>query len=205
MPAIEPWRITGELILSCNCTVFCPCVISLGRHPPTEGDCLAWAGLAIDDGRSGNVDLSGRALGLMLDIPGPLARGNWTAALYIDDKADVYQVKALSQIMSGRAGGTTALLAILVGRLLGVFQEEIRYERDGETRRFTIGKIVAGEVSPIPGKEPGKPTQIVNSRYWMGPLVTVAEAVKSRFRAFGRNWDFKGKSAEIIPVDWRGP
>ena len=35
-PALtETWSITGELILNCNCTVFCPCVASLGKHPPT--------------------------------------------------------------------------------------------------------------------------------------------------------------------------
>src|SRR5262249_38380170 len=27
------WAMTGELVLSCNCTVFCPCVLSLGNHP----------------------------------------------------------------------------------------------------------------------------------------------------------------------------
>ena len=44
------WAIRGELILNCNCTVFCPCVVSLGKHPPTEGYCQAWAGVRIDEG-----------------------------------------------------------------------------------------------------------------------------------------------------------
>ena len=30
------WAIKGELFLNCSCTVFCPCVVSLGAHPPTE-------------------------------------------------------------------------------------------------------------------------------------------------------------------------
>ena len=34
---MNTWSIEGELILNCNRTVFCPCVISLGKHPPTEG------------------------------------------------------------------------------------------------------------------------------------------------------------------------
>ncbi|MFT7190447.1 MAG: hypothetical protein ACI9AQ_001006, partial [Dinoroseobacter sp.] len=38
------WTMKGELILNCNCTVFCPCVISLGQHPPTEGHCQTWGG-----------------------------------------------------------------------------------------------------------------------------------------------------------------
>ncbi|MGE0210483.1 MAG: DUF1326 domain-containing protein [Parvibaculaceae bacterium] len=205
MAPTVPWHIRGELIISCNCDVFCPCVISLGAHPPTEGECQAWGGFRIDDGRHGDVDLSGIAVGLVLEIPGRMARGNWTAGVYVDEKADVYQVKALTQILSGRAGGTTKLLSILVGRFLGVFQEEVRYETEGHIRRFSIPKIVDGEIAAIRGREKDKPTTIENSQYWIGPLIIVAESVRSRFRGFGRNWDFKGKSAEIVPIDWRGP
>ena len=31
-PGLTPWAIKGEVILNCNCTVFCPCVVSLGKH-----------------------------------------------------------------------------------------------------------------------------------------------------------------------------
>ena len=41
---LTPWAVKGELILNCNCTIFCPCVVSLGKHAPTEGYCQAWAG-----------------------------------------------------------------------------------------------------------------------------------------------------------------
>src|SRR5678815_522357 len=96
--AREPWHIKGELILSCNCTVFCPCVLSLGKHPPTEGYCQTWGGIRIDDGKFGDVSLSGIALGLIIEIPGQMSRGNWSAGVYIDNKADIYQVKALTRI-----------------------------------------------------------------------------------------------------------
>jgi hypothetical protein len=201
----EPWHIKGELMLSCNCTVFCPCVVSLGKHPPTEGYCQTWGGVKIDDGRFGDIDLTGIKMGLIIEIPGLMSRGNWTAGVYIDNAADVYQVKALTRIMSGQAGGTTHLLSILVGRFLGVWQEDITYEIDGNTRRFSIPKIIDGEIVPIPGKGPGQMTTIENSQYWIGPQIIVAQAVKSKFRAHGRNWDFKGRSAEICPIDWMGP
>ena len=38
---LTPWTIKGELILNCNCTVFCPCVVSLGQHP-RSAYCLSW-------------------------------------------------------------------------------------------------------------------------------------------------------------------
>ena len=67
----DAWTIKGDLVLSCNCTVFCPCVLSLGQHPPTEGYCQTWAGIQIEEGQSGVTDLSGLKVGLIADIPRP--------------------------------------------------------------------------------------------------------------------------------------
>lgn len=203
--ADKSWAINGELALSCNCTVFCPCVLSLGEHPPTEGYCQTWAGIRIDDGHHGDVDLSGINLGLVMEIPGRMSRGNWTAGLFVDKRASNYAVKAITRIFSGKAGGTTSLLSILVGNFLGVQQVPITYEVEGKTRIFKIPSIVDGAITPIPGRSPGKETKITNSEYWIAPDVTVAKADKSRMRAFGRNWNFAGRSAEICELEWRGP
>jgi len=200
----DPWEIRGNLVLSCNCTLFCPCVLSLGQHPPTEGYCQTWLGICIEKGHSGATDLSGIKVGLIADIPGPLARGNWTAALFIDEEASIHAVKALTRIFTGRAGGSTGLLKILVGQFLGVRQEKIIYKVEGETHTFEIPKIVQGRVQPIRGKRPGENVVIRNTEYWIAPEVTVAQAETSRVRAFGRNWNFAGRSAELCRIDWRG-
>ncbi len=205
MAAIEPWKLNGELMLSCNCTVFCPCVVSLGLHPPTEGHCQTWGGIRIDSGHYGDVDLSGLNVGLLIEIPGNMSRGNWTAAAYIDEKADIYALKALTRIFSGRAKGTTHILSILVGKFLGVEQVPISYEVDGETRRFKIPKIIDGEIEPVRGAKNDEQVVITNSQYWIAPDIIVAQAKRSKLRAFGRNWDFAGRSAEICKLEWAGP
>lgn len=197
-----PWKLNGELTLSCNCTVFCPCVLSLGIHPPTEGYCMTWVGVRIDEGHFGDTDLSKLNAGLMIEIPGLMSRGNWTAAAFIDDNASIAATKALTKIFTGKAGGTTALLSILVGRFLGVQQAPIRYEVKGDVRHFEIPKMVEGVVAPIPGKTKGGHTTIENSQYWIAPKVTVCKAEKSKLRVFGRNWNFAGRSAEVCPLDW---
>ena len=198
----ETWTLRGELTLSCSCTVFCPCTLSLGLAPPTEGYCQTWAGIRIDDGRFGDVALGGVKVGLIIEIPGLMSRGNWTAGLFIDERASIYAVKALTRIFTGRAGGSTHLLSILVGQFLGVQQVPIRYEIEGETRIFQIPKIIDGAVTPIRGKDKDAPVTIRNSEYWIAPDVTVARADKSRVRAFGRNWNFAGRSSEICRLDW---
>jgi hypothetical protein len=203
--AVEPWTLKGELALSCNCTVFCPCVLSLGQHPPTEGYCQTWAGIRIDEGQFGDVDLAGRKVGLIMEIPGLMSRGNWTAAVFIDDDASIYAVKALTKIFSGRAGGTTGLLSILVGNFVGVRQAPISYEVRGKTRVFQIPGIVDGAITPIKGNARDQDVKVQNSGYWIAPDVTVCQSDKSRVRAFGRNWNFQGRSAELCALDWKGP
>jgi hypothetical protein len=198
----ENWNITGELVLACNCTVFCPCVLSLGQHPPTEGFCQMWVGMRIDSGRFGAIDLGRTNVGFMFEVPGPVARGNWTAALFVDEAAPPPRVEALTEILTGRAGGPPHLLSILVWDFLGVQRAPISYRSKGETRLFSVGKMIEGVVTPIQGKQAGENVVIRNSEYWIAPEITVARAEKSRFRAFGRNWNFAGRSAEICRIDW---
>ena len=197
----ESWSLKGEMALSCSCTVFCPCVLSLGEHPPTEDRCQTWAGIRIDSGQFDQIDLSGIKVGLMMDLPGIMARGNWTAALFVDDKAPIQAVKGLTRIFTGRVGGTTHLLSILVGQFLGVHQIPITYETQGDTRIVTLEKYGGGAITPVKGKDAGN-VAIRNSQYWIGPDVIVAKSDKSRFRGFGRNWNLAGRSAEIVKLDW---
>jgi hypothetical protein len=199
---VAAWTLRGELVLSCNCAVFCPCTLSLGKASPTEGYCQTWAGIRIDEGRFEEVDLAGVKVGLIIEIPGLMSRGNWTAGLFVDDRASIHAVKALTKIFTGRAGGSTHLLSILVGHFLGVQQAPMTYEIQGDTRIFTIDKIVSGAVTPIAGKDKDQPVVIRNSEYWVARDIVVARADKSRVRAFGRNWDFAGRSAEICQLDW---
>ena len=205
MAAIEPWKIRGELILSCSCTVFCPCVISLGDHPPTEGHCQTWGGISIASGNYGDVDLGGLNIALMIEIPFLMSRGNWTVGAYVDERADAYQMKALTKILSGRAKGSTFIFDILVGQFVGVYQEKVMYEVDGDIRRLKVPKLIDGEIQPIEGASRGEPVKITNSKYWIADTITVCKANKSKFRAFGRNWNFDGRSAELCEIDWSGP
>ena len=202
---LVPWSLRGELILNCNCTVFCPCVVSLGRHPPTEGVCQAWAGISIDEGQYGRESLSGLNVGMILEIPGMMARGNWKAAAFIDQRASHKAFHGLIQILSGKARGTTGLFKVLVSEFLGAERAEVSFSKRGKTRSLVVGKKIRGEVVPVEGKRPGEDIIVTNTNYWMGPDITVATATRGRVRAFGRVWDFEGRSAEICAIDWKGP
>jgi len=202
---IPDWTIKGELILNCNCTVFCPCVVSLGNHPPTEGHCQTWGGVRIDSGQYGDVDISGLNVGLMIEIPGKMGRGNWKVALFIDERASDAAYEALLAIFSGAAKGTTGLFQLLVGELLGHERQPVSYETEGKTRHIKVGRKIDGAVYPVDGGNAEKDVVVTNTQYWMGPDITVATASKGKLRAYGRVWDFDGRSAEICQIDWKGP
>jgi hypothetical protein len=202
--AMVSWTMKGEVFRSCSCAVFCPSVLSLGDQRPTEGPCQSWAGFRIDSGHYGDVDLSGRRLGFVMDIPGIMSRGNWTTGLFIDKRASIYASKAFQRIFTGKAGGTASLLSVLVGRFLGAAQVPIIYETEDKTRIFQIPDIIEGAVRPVPGGDGANDIVISNSAYWMASEITVAKAERSRLRVFGRDWNFAGRSAEICKLDWRG-
>ena len=68
--------------------------------------------------------------------------------------------RRLTKIFTGKAGGTTSLLSILVGKFLGVEQVPITYETRDKTRLFQIPKIIDGAVTPIAGKDRERDTMI---------------------------------------------
>lgn len=199
------WEIKGELFLNCSCTVFCPCVVSLGAYPPTEGYCHTWMGVAIDEGHFENENLSGLNIGLLVDIPGRMGEGNWKVAAYVDERASEKAYNGLLKIFSGQAGGTTSLFTMLVSEIIGAQREKVEIVRDGNRRSINIGKKIQGEIEMLQGANPEHPVMVSNTKYWMGPDVIAARGLRSRVRDYGRVWDFDGKSAEICPIHWHGP
>ncbi|WP_245667591.1 DUF1326 domain-containing protein [Neptunicoccus sediminis] len=199
------WKIKGELFLNCSCDVFCPCVVSLGKYKPTEGYCHAWMAIRIDEGHFEGEDIGGLNVGLLADIPGRMAEGDWKVAAYVDDRATDKAYEGLLKIFSGAAGGTTGLFTMLVSTIIHAERTKVEIETDGRRRRINIGKKINGEIEEIGGANPDEGVVIKNSKYWMGPDIIAAVGLRSRVRDHGRAWDFGGKSAEICPIEWTGP
>lgn len=199
------WEIKGELFLNCSCDLFCPCVVSLGKHPPTEGHCHAWMAIRIDEGHFEGESLSGLNVGLMVEIPGRMAEGGWRVAAYVDERSSQKAYNGILKIFSGAAGGTTGLFTLLVSDIIGAERAPVEIVTAGTRRSIRIGRKIEGEIEMVGGVDPEHPVMVSNSKYWMGPDIIVAKGLKSRVRDYGRMWDFGGKSAEICPIHWQGP
>jgi hypothetical protein len=72
---------------------------------PTEGHCDVGFAFHIQEGDFGGVSLNNLIFVVIAYTPGNMGAGNWTTAVYIDEKANDAQRKALGRILSGEIGG----------------------------------------------------------------------------------------------------
>jgi len=96
----------------------------------------------INAGKFGEVQLDDLNVMLAARAPGPMIEGNWTAAIYLDERASGEQQQALGAIFGGAAGGPMAGLAPLIGTNLGARLVPIEYRNEGRRRGARISNIL---------------------------------------------------------------
>ena len=151
------WQFSGDYFENCSCTVVCPCLVSKSpplTSRPTQGVCNVPLIFHIESGRFGDIVLDGLNVALAVHTPGPMAEGNWSVAVYIDQRADDKQTEALGAIFTGAAGGPMAQLAPLIGKNLGVRKVPITYRIEGKKRSAEIPDILHMSVDPLPTAHP---------------------------------------------------
>ena len=131
------WHLSGDYFENCNCDVVCPCLISPNApmtSQPTAGACEVAFGFHIDRGRYDATPLDGLNVALIARTPGPMADGNWSVALYLDERANEQQSQALQAIFTGADGGPMASLAPLISTVLGAKAVPINFQKEGKRR-----------------------------------------------------------------------
>jgi hypothetical protein len=81
-----------------------------------------------------------------------MLQSKWKVALYLDERADATQQKALGAIFSGQAGGHLANLAPLIGEMLGVKSVPIEYRASGKQRSLRIPNIAEADIEALDGQ-----------------------------------------------------
>src|SRR5438067_2339225 len=145
MTTAPQWSIDAEYFENCNCDVVCPCEISaLGflQARPDQGHCDVYLLFHVNAGNYGDVRLDDLNVVLAASTPGPMVEGNWTAAVYLDERASPAQQEALGAIFGGAAGGPMAGLAPLIGTNLGVKTVPIEYRNEGRRRSARVPNIL---------------------------------------------------------------
>jgi hypothetical protein len=200
------WKLDGEYMETCNCTFLCPCITSNLTATPTEGDCKVAIAMRVDQGEKDGVKLDGVAFVVAIRSPKAMAEGDLTVGLIVDDRASDAQAEAIGAIATGAAGGPMAALAPLVGRIAGIERRPIRYEADGLRRSVTAGDLVDQACEGLPGADPDSPQFIDNVAHPLSTRLALAKAVRSKFHAFGMDWDDSSgtRNGHFSRFSWSG-
>ena len=200
------WQLSGDYFENCNCSVVCPCLISPNpplTSRPTEGACDVALAFHIDSGRYGSVALDGLNLVVIGHTPGPMANGDWTIAVYIDERANDQQAQSLGAIFSGGEGGPMANFAPLIATNLGAKKVPIDYRISGKMRSVEIPGIMSMAVEPLPNLHPSGEIW-ANAGHPVAPdrLALAVGRAGSTFSDHGMRWDNSGKNGHYAPISW---
>jgi hypothetical protein len=173
---------------------------------PTEGSCTAIVGWHIDKGQYGDVGLNNLNVAVGVHTPGNMAEKNWTAILYLDERADERQRNALAQIFGGKAGGHPGRIAEHIATVAGVEVVPIRFETDGKRGRMEVGRAAEAVWQPIEGQGGGVVT-IEGSPLAISPghPAVVGRASRARLSDHGLQFDASGRQAMVAPFTYTGP
>lgn len=188
------WSLKGSFAETCSCELMCPCNLSFD-HGATYEFCRATLVFNVSEGQIEGVDISGLKVAAIIDTPKVMTEGNWRLGVFIDAAADDEQFNKLLQVFGGQLGGPMAMLAPLVGEMLGVERAVFDVVDDGIRHSVRVGDAIYFEIEDIVpfGVETGRPVRFDGMFHPVGSNLTMAEARSSRINAFGITYE--GKSA----------
>ena len=199
------WQIAGDYFENCNCTVVCPCLLSPNQpmaSRPTEGACEVAFAFHINSGSYGNGTLDGLNVAMIARTPGPMGEGNWSVAMYLDERATEQQRQALEAIFSGSAGGPIGALTPLISTMLGAKTVPITFNIQGKHRSVEIPNIMHLAVNPLPSMDPDNEIWALNAHPFSPKLAMAVGDQHSTWTDYGMRWDNSGKNGHYATINW---
>lgn len=195
------WQMTGRMIETCSCRSVCSC--ALGPAEPDQGWCSGVLTFAIDRGQSDGVDVSGRTVVFLIDLPKDFASGDGTARLYIDDSADEDQRRELEAIFTGQKGGPGEVLAGLVSKWLPAAIAPISVGGD-DSPTVSVGGVGNADLKMI-RDDAGNTAAVVNAPVLGLISISKEELARADGAHFAdpemRAWDSWGHGG-VSPFSW---
>jgi hypothetical protein len=198
------WRLTGTYLESCSCDAICPCTWSALTAKATLDRCRALLAYHVDSGDIDGTDVSGLSFALFLDTPAVMAEGNWRVGVFLDDAASDTQTEQLGAVLAGQHGGPPAMLAPLIGELLGIERVPIEFSDDGRRHLVRVGGAGEIEVTDFAVGEGMEPVRLENVFHPSNTTLTVAPATTATLSTFGIEWGRPGESGFTAPFSWSG-
>ena len=203
----DKWIIRGDYFETCNCDYLCPCIYTNMTAEPTYHTCKAAIAMRINEGNFGGTSLDGVVFVVMAMVDGPMANGNWTVGLIIDEGAGDDQVAAIGAICSGDAGGPMEVASALVSNFAGI--ERAAIEIDERKMGFSLkaGSFLDnGADAVVAAFDPDQPLYIDNTAHPASKRLALARATHTKMNVFGIEMDNPdgGNNGHYAPFEWQG-
>jgi len=211
MNNIPNWWMKGDWFDVCSCNIPCPCGFA---QAPTNNHCDGVMAYHIREGSYGSIELKDlNVIAVSVFDGNAWAKENPVSiGILMDERASDEQREVLQRVFSGQAGGWMGEFASLVGEVRGLEFVPIEFKVEGDLAQWQAevpGKVKAtAEALAGPTTPPGKRVQLYNapgSEVGPGQIMTWGKAVENEVNAFGRKWNWAGKSSKHVPFDWTGP
>jgi hypothetical protein len=155
-PTVARWVLRGTGYEFCNCDFGCGC--NFGGFPNSEdGSCRALVGMSIEEGRCGDVGLSGVRCAAVLSWPKAMHEGNGRCVFVVDPETTDRQVEALAQIFTGRLGGLPWEILGPTFEVVGLEKARIRITGSGPKSTLTVEGFAEGRGdtfrNPVTGED----------------------------------------------------
>jgi hypothetical protein len=204
--ATSAWRLNGDFCETCNCLYICSCSTSNFVLPPNKDECIAVLAFHIKHGNFGATTLDDRSVAMVVHTPdGPMITADWSLGLIIDERADLAQQLALTEIFSAQAGGPLGALAPLIKSFLGVETRPIQFRNEGLNWSVSIPDAVdyaiEGFANPL---QDGAPLTIDDPAHPGNARPALARGTHGHLRAFGLEWDDESgrNNGHFAPFAW---
>lgn len=204
MNVIPAWSAQGSFFENCNCELLCRAHIHFTK-PCDHVRCLGHWAFHLDEGRFGDAILNDLNVFVIGDSPQVMAEGNWTQAIYIDQRAQPPQRQALEAILTGKAGSTWAKLAMLVQTRLPTRFVPMSYACDGKRWSMTVEGVAETFAEPIRGAAKGKHVLGYNMFNQIHGDPQIFATGNTRFADHDITLSTEGTHAIISEFHWTGP
>ncbi len=198
------WRVEGTYFENCSCDMVCPCTTSGLSIPADTEQCRVLLAFHIDSGDVDGVDVGNLSVAVLADTPQLMSDGNWRVGVFMDAAASQEQADKLGALFSGQIGGPMAMLAPLIGEMMGVEAAPIEYVDNDRRHSVKIGDFVDIEVEDfVPPLNPeGEVSKLTGMFHPANSTLTIAQATRSRINAFGLELSHEGKNGHSAPFSW---
>ncbi len=198
------WWAKGVFFENCNCKLLCRAHISF-KQPCDFERCIGHWAFHFKEAAFGSTPLADLNAFVLGDAPQVMYEGNWLQAIYIDQRSDEAQRKALEKIFTGQAGGVWAVLAQFIGNRMPTQYVPIDFQDEGREKFMKIEGVVETWVKAIKGADKTGLVLGLNMHNQIHGDPQIFALGSTRFEHQGLSLHTDNTHAIYSDFSWKGP